>query len=107
MRKYGIGTVILGLLFLMMVTLISAQDDNDMPNDPLVNEDANACYADGTMADKCQTEWAWECGWYLIRWEATIFSDEQMPERCQILLPVPEIPQMDNQTGPPSVGVVR
>lgn len=30
----------------------------------------NACYAGGTLAGKCDTEWEWVCGWYLARWEA-------------------------------------
>lgn len=66
--------------------------------DPNLDEDANACYDGGTMAGKCEVDfnddgvvdeferaWAWECGWYMIRLEAGIFSE--IPERCETLIP--------------------
>lgn len=39
-------------------------DDLGQPNDPRVNERANACYAPGYV---CQGEAEWEAGWYAIR----------------------------------------
>jgi len=71
------------LTMLMVLLLIAAgaafaQEGGDpTPNDPTAREDANACYAGGTMDGKCaldadgdgvledfEEDWAWECGWF-------------------------------------------
>ena len=44
-------------------------DDRGNPNDPRVNERANACFEGGSMAGKCHADNEWEAGWYLIRFE--------------------------------------
>lgn len=62
-------------------------DDLGNLNDPMQNERANACYEGGSMAGKCDSEWAWVCGWYLIRYEARIFTREQVHTMCASLLP--------------------
>lgn len=33
-----------------------AEDDQGQPNDPTINERANACYEDGILANKCDSE---------------------------------------------------
>lgn len=80
--------VVFMLLFVVSAIAIAAGvDDQGNPNDPAVNERANACYEGGSMEGKCDTDWEWVCGWHLIRAEA----DETyvMPEWCESLLPKP------------------
>lgn len=81
--------VLLVLLILSGVMIVTAQnvDDRGNANDPLVNEDANACYGEGSMAGLCDTDWEWTCGWYLIRFEYGIISRDNFPEICSSLLP--------------------
>jgi hypothetical protein len=79
------------LLILLLISSVSilafALDDQGNPNDPATNERANACYEDGSMAGKCDTDWEWEAGWYLIRFEAGMISREDFPAQYAILLP--------------------
>lgn len=77
---------ILAIALVMVVFSAAAQADNGKPNDPAVNPDANACYTGGSLAGKCdwpteaEDEWAWNCGWYVIRAEAGILNS--IPETC-------------------------
>jgi hypothetical protein len=85
------------MLFLIPVTVSLAAegfDDQGNPNDPNVNERANACYDGSTMAGKCDSEWAWGCGWYMIRYDAGFYSRDEVPATCASLLP----PQVEGQT---------
>jgi hypothetical protein len=75
------------LLVLSFSFLAFALDDQGNPNDPHTNDRANACYEDGSMAGKCDTDWEWEAGWYLIRFEAGMISREDFPAQYAILLP--------------------
>lgn len=70
-------------------------------NDPRINDDANACYEDGTLAGRCDTSdvdgdgdiddddraWIWAAGWHLIRWEYGLVSREQVDFFASILPP--------------------
>ncbi|MEO1288622.1 MAG: hypothetical protein AAFV93_12705, partial [Chloroflexota bacterium] len=69
-------------------------------NDPTINDDANACFAGGVLEGRCnddldgdgiitdvETNWAWNCGWYLIRYNDGMFSRDDVPLTCQIMLP--------------------
>ena len=94
---------IVTLFFILLSTnfVVSAQTDEEaLPNDPTVNEDANACLDGGVMAGKCNMDvdgdgvpdedavsWAWDCGWYLIRFNYDILTREGFPPHCRILLP--------------------
>lgn len=78
--------LIVVLIFSFSV-LAFALDDQGNPNDPHTNDRANACYEDGSMAGKCDTDWEWEAGWYLIRFDAGMISREDFPEQYAILLP--------------------
>jgi hypothetical protein len=49
--------------------------------------DDNECYAGGTMAGKCESEWDWKGGWYMARFNAGDLSREQVPADWQMLLP--------------------
>lgn len=35
---------------------------------PVGDPRENACYTGGAMEAKCDTDWAWTCGWYLAQW---------------------------------------
>jgi hypothetical protein len=88
--------ILLLLFVLSFSVLIFALDDQGNPNDPNVNERANACYEDGSMAGKCNMDWEWEAGWYLIRFEFGLISREEFPPRFQHLLPALPV---ENRTG--------
>ena len=71
--------------------LVSAEDIDDRgnPNDPAVNDRANACFAGGDMEGKCDTEWEWMCGWHIIRLDdpQDEASRTAFPPACASLLP--------------------
>lgn len=84
---------ILAVLLVLVCGAAMAQEPS--PNDPEASEDANACFAGGTMDGKCaldadgdgvledfEEDWAWTCGWYLIRLETGLIKSEAMPESC-------------------------
>lgn len=78
---------------LLSITTVFAQgvDDKGNPNDPATNERANSCYEGGNMAGKCDSDWAWTCGWYVMRWEAD--NTYIVPDECSSLVfyaPPPE-----------------
>lgn len=94
----------LGLMVLALVAVgamaVFAVDDEGNPNDPNVNDRANACFAGGTMEDRCyvdfnndgvvdefEIDWAWTCGWHLIRWEYGLIPSSAIPATCETLLP--------------------
>jgi hypothetical protein len=84
------------LLSLWLAGVSLAQDDQGNPNDPTVNERANACFAGGSLEGKCHTTDAdangviddldvafmWWCGWYIIRAEQGLLRAEDTPEGC-------------------------
>lgn len=75
------------LIVLFAVLIVQAEDDAGNINDPGENERANACYEDGSLANQCDTDWEWHCGWYLIRFESGSLSHDTFPEWCESLLP--------------------
>lgn len=81
--------VLLILFALLGVVIVTAQnvDDQGNPNDPTINEDANACFGEGSMSGLCDTDWEWTCGWYLIRFEYSMISRDNFPQTCSSLLP--------------------
>jgi hypothetical protein len=95
------------LLVLSFSVLVFALDDQGNPNDPTINERANACYEDGSMAGKCLTAWDWEGGWYLIRFQSGLISRENFPLQFVILLPpLPEDLANDKPYSYPTAGCV-
>lgn len=86
MKRQYVLLLVLAIM-VSMGTIIFALDDEGNANDPAINERANACYEDGTMAGKCATDWEWTCGWYLIRFDSGLMSREQVPAFCESLLP--------------------
>lgn len=63
-------------------------------NDPTTNADANACFEGGSLAGRCDSsdvngdglitdfdrDWMYTSGWYLIRWECSLITREEIPE---------------------------
>jgi hypothetical protein len=98
--------VILALVVFFIPVSVSLADtgldDQGNPNDPAVNARANACYPGGAMEGKCDTEWEWTCGWYLIRYNAGMYSRSQVPATCASLLP----PVLKGAKTYPTVGCV-
>jgi hypothetical protein len=89
------------LLFIVLVSAFSvfAQDDEPLPNDPRVNENANACAEGGQMEGKCnydfdgngvvddyEVAWAWECGWHMIRLDSGMISRSSLPDDCESII---------------------
>jgi hypothetical protein len=85
------------LVMLLLASFVSLAQEGTGGNDPRVDENANACNAGGEMEGKCnidfdgngtvdqyEIDWAWECGWYIIRYDAGMISE--VPERCQSLV---------------------
>lgn len=75
-------TLLAVLVFLLFAGIVSAfgLDDRGNPNDPNTNPRANACYAEGAMAGKCDTDWEWNAGWYLIRYQYGLLGLGDIPE---------------------------
>lgn len=99
MFKYLLITFI---ILLSAGFLVFAADDQGEPNDPTINDRANACYEDGSMAGKCDTVWEWECGWYLIRFESGMISPDRFPTGCVSVLVLP--PEVAAGIITPSIG---
>lgn len=78
------------IVLLMTSSFAFALDDQGNPNDPNTNDRANACYEEGSMASKCDTEWEWVCGWHLIQFEYGLTDREEFPSGCISVIP-PEI----------------
>lgn len=107
-RIVGLSAVII----LLFVANSLTQENTDSSNHPDNNEDANACYEGGTMAGRCnddsngdgivsqeEIDWAWRCGWYLIRYETGIYERDELPADCIILLPRENIGETTSDSG--------
>lgn len=103
-RLIGVLIVVCIALSGLGAAVALGTDDQGNPNDPTGNDRANACYDGSTMEGKCGTEWAWVCGWYIIRYDAGIYTREEVPATCRILLPdlVEEAPPVKTLTWPPA-----
>ena len=83
---------IIGILLLILSAIVAmvAAQDNYNPK-PFTPED-NACYEGGSMwrdaseSDGCTTAWHWECGWYVARVEAVVYTEDDIPHWCRILV---------------------
>lgn len=95
---------------LLSITTVFAQgvDDQGNPNDITVNDRANSCFEGGGMAGKCDSDWTWTCGWYVMRWEA----DQQyiVPDECMSLVfypPPPEPEAVKSQCISTNIGYIK
>jgi len=70
------------------ITGINGEGD---PNNP---DDDNACLPGGSLDGKCPTNsnWHWNCGWYLIRVERGELSAQSVPNQYQGCIPQPGSP---------------
>lgn len=86
---------ILAALLALLCGAALAQGADPVPNNPTLSEDANACYAGGSMAGKCdldadgdgvtdafEAELLWTCGWYVIRVEYGMIPQRDIPAWC-------------------------
>lgn len=89
MLKRTIFTILI-MLFSVMLVSADGVDDQGNPNDPDVNDRANACFEGGSMEGKCDTEWEWACGWHLIQFEYDLTTRDEFPAWCISIIP-PEI----------------
>ncbi|MEO0597268.1 MAG: hypothetical protein AAF126_14255, partial [Chloroflexota bacterium] len=76
MQKKSVWALVLSLtvgMLLSMALLLQAQaigvDDTGAPNDPRVNDRANACYDDPRFLNQCDTPIEWHCGYTIIRYD--------------------------------------
>lgn len=104
--------IIIALLSAGMLTAL-AQDDQGNPNDPAINDRANACFEGGSLEGRCYQDfnadgiiddgeiwWAWNCGWYLIRYEHGML---ELPDWCEDILHVPAPPPTPTPTMVPTI----
>lgn len=87
------GSLITFIVLLLSSSIVFAVDDQGNENNPTTNERANACYEDGSMAGKCDSEWEWVCGWYLIQFEYNLSTREEFPNWCISIIPPEIIPE--------------
>lgn len=94
---------VLAILALILALTLSGAayaasvDDLGQPNDPRINERANACYEGAEWAGKCVIEIEWVAGWYYIRLKAGIIGLDDIPSHIAWILPSP------SDAGPPVV----
>ena len=88
---------LIGLLFVLLIAMsgiaLLAQnsvDDRGDANNPAINSRANACYAGGSLAGKCDADWKWVCGWGIIRVEEGMLNRASLASECQGLMPALE-----------------
>lgn len=87
--------LLLIVVLVMSFAIIKAADsvdDQGNPNDPAVNDRANACYTGGSLEGKCDSDLLWAAGWYLIRFEHGMITRHDFPGLYVWVLP-PEIKQ--------------
>ncbi|MGJ3237931.1 MAG: hypothetical protein ACFE0Q_04425 [Anaerolineae bacterium] len=86
-----LSLLVLALLFGSITSF--GLDDAGNPNNPTTNDRANACFEDGSMAGRCETELDWQAGWYLIRYEYGLITREAFPQWAVWVLPVEPEPE--------------
>ena len=79
------------LVMLLIVSVIAVYAFNPTTaeeNDPLINEDANACFVGGAWEGTCgDSDLLWNAGWYLIRFEQGVITRDQVPDQYKWILP--------------------
>lgn len=85
--KRVFALIITAALFILSLGVMAAQDE-PLPNDPNVNEAANACLEGGTLAGKCWEDAdMWNTGWYLIRYQYGMIDRDIFPDQHKWSLP--------------------
>jgi hypothetical protein len=75
-----IRKIMILLLIFIVTSVIAIAEEHGSSNDPGTNPDANACYEGGTWEGQCDSEVAWQCGWYLIRYDSGMSG---LPDWCE------------------------
>jgi|GEM_PF-2558026 len=89
-----------------------AQEPPSLPPEPFVpppsvpvlgTPDDNACHEGGSLEGKCESDWHWNCGYYLTRWESAGGHNGvyPMPAGCAGVLP----PTPPPPPAPPEINV--
>ncbi len=102
MRRSLLG-IIVGIILavpFLLIQAVDSVDDRGNPNDPAVNERANACYTGAALEGKCHTEDGWIAGWYLIRFQYGIFTSDDVPEEYRWVLPTGPVSTEELQPQP-------
>jgi hypothetical protein len=86
--KKLIAIFVICLLGVMTVFAQDSVDDQGNPNDPAVNERANACYAGAAWEYRCGNDQTlWDAGWYYIRLQRGILSPSELPSSFWWIIP--------------------
>ena len=88
-RLYIVGAVFYVLVIVAGIGFLlhDGIDDQGIPNIPLFNERANACYGGASLSGACVSDEDWICGWSVIRLENGLLTREELPAECVALLP--------------------
>jgi hypothetical protein len=87
-RNHIIGIAIYVLVIVLggaVLLLHDGVDDEGLPNIPLFNERANACYGGAALSGTCETDDDWQCGWAWIRLENNLITPDTFPDDCASL----------------------
>ena len=89
---FALVILVISLIIVTVVFAVPGFDDRGNPNDPRVNERANACYEGAILEGKCHTQAEWDAGWYLIRFQFGLLGRDDIPEVYHWVLPPLETP---------------
>jgi hypothetical protein len=87
-----------------MAVLVGAQESPD-PLNPRSNPAANACYAGGSMEGRCDSDYLWVAGWYLIRLEHSLLRWDDLPQGYRWVKAGPPTPQPQDQEAQQPIGI--
>jgi hypothetical protein len=102
--------LLVSLLLVFALPFLAQEQQTEEP-EPYTRED-NECYEGGMMEGRCnqdmdgdgivsqaEIDWAWNCGWYIARYNDGVFSLGQVPSWCLVLLPRPVEHSVNPTTG--------
>lgn len=110
--KIKLYTAFTTLCLLFVALLVLSVSMAQTTNNPNTDENANACFAGGTLAGSCDStdvdydgdvdqndrSWLWKCGWYLIRVEYDIYDSSVLDGIClEIIEEIAVIEEKKNQ----------
>jgi hypothetical protein len=100
------------LIFAFALPFMAQEAETEEP-EPYTHAD-NECYAGGTMEGRCnqdtngdgtvsqaEIDWAWNCGWYIARYNDGLFTRADVPSWCAVLLPALLVSEGSNEEQSP------